>query len=1088
MLCAYIYQINPAGGMTQFYAFESLPTSASLNATNRDGLWPSALIVGTDGNLYGACRYNGPGGGGTIFKIDLAGNYTLLKSFKLGGNTVDPGYLPLSLVEGADGSLYETNGVGIYQLAPDGSFNELYVFKADPVLFTLSLGGNPSSIMQASDGNFYLTLQTGPQVAPGTGTMGSIARFNPITGQLNTYHAFLDNGSEGAVPIGPLVEGSDGYLYGLTSNRTTYPIRAYKIAPNGELDLLHTFTGGADGGVPKSPLFVGSDGNFYGVTYFGGDTTSTACAPTGCGTEYQITPGGVLTTLHAFEGGTPTSTVVAENPNVDGAVPEAPLVQANDGSFYGTSLFNVIYKTTMNPAIPAPLQMTLKPTVVAAGKPTTVTWKVLNAFSQTAQVCGASIVGNKTGAGTWSGILSGTVSNGVYGGTATITPTEGGTYVYAISCGGNETALATLLVTSTTALQMAPPGPVNAAVNQPYQLVLTVTGGQTPYAFSFSGTVPKGLTWDPAGAMTGTPLQFGDYSLGFAVQDSSKPPENDAKQINLHIISGLTLQPTLATPQVGKYYVGNLATTGGITPYTWTLTAGTLPPGLTLNSSAGQITGTPTKPGPSTFNITVKDSEGIPDQVTTTFKVNTGTLPLAIPLNTPLTPASVGVPYTYAMSAIGGVQPYFWSILPSAPPTAIDPPGLTISQDGVISGTPNQYSLGYDNFFIQVTDSDTPPQTAKDFASIIVNRTLKITGPTSLPTGVVGVAQDVPLTASGGVPPYTWVAKAFPDPNVVGLYIDANVLEYQPIVSTTGDISIYLADSEATPDAAQSSLPFVFLPAPLVTSTTLTSSNMVAGTGQTVTLTARVSLSAGGAPPGQVIFYNGTASLGVGTLDATGTVTLQTSFAANGVYSLTAAYGGNQSFAASTSAVLSETVVTPTVTAAASPITLTLTAGSSGHLVITVTPVGGFTGTVNFSCGTLPANVACYFQPQSLVIAGNSGPLTEILTVTTGPPVTLTAAKPMGGGSGGSLLLAASIWMPGSMALLWGMVRRKPRRTGGGAFRLCVIAIVSLAGALAMTSCGVTSRIAARGTYRIPISITIPGATAQSLDVTVVVQ
>ena len=1095
MLCAEIYRITPGGTMSVLHEFQPESASAAVTSANADGLWPTALIVGSDGNLYGACRYGGPGGGGTIFEIPLSGPPTIkiLKSFGVTGNSLDAGFTPLSLVQGSDGSLYETNGIGIYQLAPDGSFNTLYTFQPDQTTGAYPLGVNSTSLMQASDGNFYLTLSTGPQITQADGTKGSIARFNPLTSQLNTLHAFLDNGSEGAVPIGPLVEGSDGYLYGLTSNHATYPLYAYKIAPNGELDLLHSFTGGADGDGPQSPLLLGSDGNVYGVTHLGGDTTSTTCQPTGCGTVYQLTPAGVLTTLHTFEGGTPISTVVADNPKVDGAVPEAPLVQGSDGSFYGTSLFNVIFRTALNAVPPAPVQMTLKPTTVAAGNPTTVTWKVLNGFSQTAQVCGAYIVGNATGAGTWKGALPGTLANGVYGGTAPITPTTGGTYTYAISCGGNESAQATLLVTSTTSLQLAPPGPVAGTVNQPYQLVLSVTGGTTPYAFGLAGTVPKGLTWDPSGTLIGTPLQFGDYPLGFSVQDSSKPPppQNDAASITLHIVSGLTLLPILQKPVVGKSYTSTLITSGGLSPYTWALASGTLPDGLQLNATAGTITGTPTKPGSFTFSITAKDSEGTPDKVTTTFILDTGVAPLDITSSALLPEASVGAPYSFSPAATGGVPPYFWSLIPSAVPTDLNPPGLAMLLSGSFSGTPTQYSFGnsgFYTFYIQVSDSEVPPVSVNQYAAIKVNRTLKITSPTSLPTGTVGVPLDVPLIAAGGVPPYFWKASSTPDPQVIGLIINGNVLGYRPQVATTADVSLYVTDSEATPDATQSDLPLVFLPAPLATTTTLTSSSTAAGTGQSVTFTAQVGLSAGGAPPGQVTFYNGTASLGTATLDGNGLAILLTSFASSGVYSITAAYGGNQSYAASTSSALTETVVTPGVTAAVSPASLTVKPGSSGQLVITITPTGGYTGTINFSCGTLPAHVSCAFAPPSLTITSGGGPFTDTLTVSTSAPAVAMLLEPDRRGRRNTILAAAVFWLPGSLTAMFGLLRRRGGRVARRQSNFWMIAILCVAAAGALTSCGSSNNNARAGTYSIPITLTLAGGATQNVSATVVIE
>ena len=127
------------------------------------------------------------------------------------------------------------------------------------------------------------------------------------------------------------------------------------------------------------------------------------------------------------------------------------------------------------------------------------------------------------------------------------------------------------------------------------------------------------------------------------------------------------------------------------------------------------------------------------------------------------------------------------------------------------------------------------------------------------------------------------------------------------------------------------------------------------------------------------------------------TAALQTSFAATGVFGITATYSGNGVDGPSTSTPLMETVITPTVSASIAPSSLTIQSGKSGQLVITLTPDGGYTGTVNFSCGTLPPHVSCAFAPPSLTIAAGSGPVMDTLTVSTGAPLMARLRKPFGG-------------------------------------------------------------------------------------------
>jgi uncharacterized repeat protein (TIGR03803 family) len=126
------------------------------------------------------------------------------------------------------------------------------------------------------------------------------------------------------------MQASDGNLYGTTSGggnsgpACTYLCGTlFKITSAGELTTLHVFcalSGCADGDVPTAVLVQGKDGNFYGTTSSGGSN----CAPYGCGTVFEITPQGALTTLHSFDA-------------VDGGNVLGGLMQAPDGNFYGTT-------------------------------------------------------------------------------------------------------------------------------------------------------------------------------------------------------------------------------------------------------------------------------------------------------------------------------------------------------------------------------------------------------------------------------------------------------------------------------------------------------------------------------------------------------------------------------------------------------------------------------------------------------------------------------------------------------------------------------------------------------------------------------
>ncbi len=172
-----------------------------------------------------------------------------------------------------------------------------------------------AGLIQGSDGNFY-----GTTVSGGGSGYGTVFRISPA-GVFTTLHSFTGSGTDGASPKAGLIQGSDGNFYGTTnSGGGSYYCNGtvFQITPGGVLTTLHSFTQiGTDGSEPDAGLVQGSDGNFYGTTYTGSNNF---------GTVFSITSSGEYTNLHSFSGS-----------GMDGEHPEASLVQGSDGNFYGTT-------------------------------------------------------------------------------------------------------------------------------------------------------------------------------------------------------------------------------------------------------------------------------------------------------------------------------------------------------------------------------------------------------------------------------------------------------------------------------------------------------------------------------------------------------------------------------------------------------------------------------------------------------------------------------------------------------------------------------------------------------------------------------
>jgi uncharacterized repeat protein (TIGR03803 family) len=345
-----------------------------------DGARPEgALLRDAAGNLYGTTTTGG-GGDGTVYKIDSAGNETVLFAF---ADFVSGGFPTSALVQDGAGNLYgitDTGGPGgagvIFKLSPDGEQTLLHSFQGG---FNLKPKGPTGGILMDKSGNIFGTTLFGGSSNCELGC-GTVFRLDP-TGQLHVLHEFT--GPDGDQPFGPLVQDADGNLYGVAKAGGDLscpdPVlpdsgcgTVFKLSKDRELTVLHTFGGGRDGSSPEPGLLLDAAGNLYGTTFQGGRTEhgvvfkiskkgryrilhrftekegknpngSLIFDPAGnlygtsqlggdhhIGSVFQLTPGGGLTVLHSFKG------------LEDGAVPFAGLIRDEAGHFFGTTVKNFL--------------------------------------------------------------------------------------------------------------------------------------------------------------------------------------------------------------------------------------------------------------------------------------------------------------------------------------------------------------------------------------------------------------------------------------------------------------------------------------------------------------------------------------------------------------------------------------------------------------------------------------------------------------------------------------------------------------------------------------------------------------------------
>ncbi|MFC0588208.1 putative Ig domain-containing protein [Novosphingobium aquiterrae] len=589
-----------------------------------------------------------------------------------------------------------------------------------PYSFSITAGALPAGLTLSSGGTLSGTPTAGGTFNFTVTATDSSGAPGPFSGSQN--YSLTIAGATVTLPPTSLPGGTDGVSYSASITPASGGTAPYSYAitagalPGG---LALSPSSGAITGTPTATdtfnfSVSATDSSTGSGPYTATQSYSIAiaiAAPVAGNSNLTVAYNAASTNVPlSLSGGPAASLAITTAPSHGSAVVSGTTItyQASSG-YAGPDSFAYTATNATGTSAPATVSVTVQNPVVTITAGSGFSGTVAAPYSNTFTFNG--------GASPWSGyqvtgLPAGLAITGTTASSVTIsgTPSTAGSFNLNVSANDSSTGNGPFSVGQAFVLNIAAPTlsltpaatTFTAAYGAPFTQAFTASGGIGAYSYAITGALPTGLTFTAgSGTISGTPTAPGSYTITVTATDtgSTGPGAPYTASANYTVsvpAPAIAITPTTLTAGAGgAAYNQQLTASGGIASYTYSVTAGTLPPGLTL-STAGLLSGTPTSSGTFNFTVTAADANG-----------QTGAQAYSLTINAPgltITPATLpaahfGVAYSQTLTASGGIAPYHFAISVGALPT-----GLSLNPNtGAITGTPSVG--GVFNLTVTATDS-----------------------------------------------------------------------------------------------------------------------------------------------------------------------------------------------------------------------------------------------------------------------------------------------------------------------------------------------------------------------------------------------